>query len=185
MFFDEILSESFQGSHSFAYQQVLVAFGECKIQLLHVCYCYTTWDAKPFQQFPAVPDDMCVQLTFWQAGHKGNTQYELSPGIQVSNSNCMNLQFRLTCILLENFQGLRSVACQNKHVWIWSLQYSCDMIPCLKQVSNYACAIYLIRLHSWTCQTKTCQYMILDVLRLHFVNWVLENQISSFCKCKA
>ena len=51
------------------------------------------------------------------------------------------------------------------------------MIPCLKQVSNYACTIYLIRLHSWTCQTKTCQYMILDVLRLHFVNWVLENQI--------
>ena len=142
-----------------------------------MCYCYTRWDAKPFQQFPAVPDDMCVQFTFWQAGRKGNTQYELSPGNQVSNSNCMNLQFRLTCILLENFQGLRSVACQNKHVWIWSLQYSCDMIPCLKQVSNYACAIYLIRLHSWTCQTKTCQYMILDVLRLHFVNWVLENQI--------
>ena len=145
-----------------------------------MCYCYTTWDAKPFQQFPAVPDDMCVQLTFWQAGHKGNTQYELSPGIQVSNSNCMNLQFRLTCILLENFQGLRSVACQNKHVWIWSLQYSCDMIPCLKQVSNYACAIYLIRLHSWTCQTKTCQYMILDVLRLHFVNWVMESRCQVF-----
>ena len=67
------------------------------ITTLKILYCicalhvHQVTAKKHFPPFPAVHNDACVQVTFWQAGHKGMydiliTVYELSPGNQVSSS---------------------------------------------------------------------------------------------------
>ena len=63
-------------------------------------------------------------------------------------------------VLLENFQGLRSLHVKTNMCDLIFLIPTCTNYPCVNwvlvwtQVSNYACIICVIRLHSLACQTK-------------------------------
>ena len=175
----------FRGYIHLHIKQVLVAFGECKIWLLQMCYCYTTWDAKPFQHVFSSPSDKQDTRGYT------DTQYELSPGNQVSSSNCTHLQFWLTFfakIQSESFQGLRSVACQNKHVWfhlyINYIVTTCTILVGTESLLEAGLKLCMCNLFDKITligmSNQTCQYMILNVLRLHFVNWVMETRCQDF-----
>ena len=78
---------------------------------------FITWLKKytshPSHPFPAVHNDACVQVTFWQAGHKGMydiliTVYELSPGNQVSSSI---YSFAILCFLLRSCSRVIKCLC--------------------------------------------------------------------------
>ena len=84
------------------------------ITTLKILYCicalhvHQVTAKKHFPPFPAVHNDACVQVTFWQAGHKGMydiliTVYELSPGNQVSSSI---YSFAILCFCYDPVQGL-------------------------------------------------------------------------------
>ena len=78
------------------------------ITTLHILYCICALHVhhvtvkKKIPPFPEVHNDACVQVTFWQAGHKGMYDiliavYELSPGNQVSSSI---YAFAILCFLI-------------------------------------------------------------------------------------
>ena len=79
------------------------------ITTLHILYCICALHVhhvtvKKIPPFPEVHNDACVQVTFWQAGHKGMYDiliavYELSPGNQVSSSI---YAFAILCFLLRS-----------------------------------------------------------------------------------
>ena len=131
MFFDDILLGKCSGI-TFAYiclhlKQIFVTF--CDIW--HGCKYITLLKklSHPSHPFPAVNNDACVQVTFWQAGHKGMYDillavYELSPGNQVSSSI---YAFAILCFLIFFvtilFKGycmlmFTTFARQNKY-WQW------------------------------------------------------------------
>ena len=193
MFSDEILSESFQGLHSFTYQtsiggiwwmQNMIA---TNVLLLHYVRCKT---------LPTVPSS-ARRRVFSSPSDKQDTrgytdtQYELSPGNQVSSSNCMHLQFWLTFfakIQSESFQGLRSVACQNKHVrfhlYINYIVTTCTILVGTESLLEAGLKLCMCNLFDKITligmSNQTCQYMILNVLKLHFVNWVMETRCQDF-----
>jgi hypothetical protein len=109
-----------------------------------------------------------AQLTFWQTGRKGIyhiTLYELSPGNQVSSSSCMHLLFSCLHFLLRSCWKISKgyvhyMSKQTCVIWyFWYLHVLIipvwtEWVLVWTQVSNCACIICLIRLHSLACQTK-------------------------------
>ena len=99
---------------------------------------FITWLKKytshPSHPFPAVHNDACVQVTFWQAGHKGMydiliTVYELSPGNQVSSSI---YSFAILCFCYDPVQGLLYAyvhyICRSKQ--IFAVTEICSLLVC-------------------------------------------------------
>ena len=111
-----------------------------------------------------------TQLTFWQTGRKGNQgdipYYTVwiepwKPGLKFKLYAFAIFLFTfLVEVLLENVQGLRSLHVKTNMCDLIFMIPTCTNYPCVNwvlvwtQVSNYACIICLIRLHSLACQTK-------------------------------